>query len=42
MVSSLATVYSLSAAAEDSAKALAPLIQQTWSLATMYKSGVTP
>ena len=34
MVSSLATVYSLSASAEDSAKALAPLIQQTWSLAT--------
>ena len=34
MVSSLATVYSLAASAEDSAKALAPLIQQTWSLAT--------
>ena len=34
MVSSLATVYSLSASAEETAKALVPLIVQGWSLAT--------
>ena len=33
-VSALATVYALSAAADNTAQALAPLIAQSWSLAT--------
>ncbi len=34
MVSSLGTVYALSATGDDTAKALAPLLSQAWSLAT--------
>jgi ferrous iron transport protein B len=33
-VSALGTVYALSATADDTAQALAPLIAQSWSLAT--------
>jgi len=35
-VSALGTVYALSAAADDTAKALTPLITQSWSLATAF------
>jgi len=35
-VSALGTVYALSAAGEDVAQSLAPVIAQTWSLATAY------
>ncbi len=35
-VSALGTVYALSATGEDAARALAPIIAQSWSLATAY------
>ena len=35
-VSSLATVYALSATGDNTAQALSPLISQTWSLATAF------
>jgi ferrous iron transport protein B len=35
-VSALGTVYALSASGEDAAQALAPLIAQSWSLATAF------